>query len=173
MNSIETEQKRIDLRLKKENLKPKLTLKYNALSKPINDNPLASYAIENYNWGVQFSYPILSRKERGGVQMAKLKLKDQQLKNELKAAQLKYKVNSSLNNYYTTLSQLTISNSLASESEKLYEAEKTLFGLGESSVFLINSRENSWLKSRIELIRLKKECNSLRSELIYQLMIND
>jgi outer membrane protein TolC len=173
INSIEAEQKRIDLGLKKEALKPKLTLKYNALSKPINDNPLASYAIENYNWGVKFSYPILSRKERGGVQMAKLKLKDQELKNELKAAQLKYKVNSSLNNYYTTLSQLTISNSLASGSEKLYEAEKTLFGLGESSVFLINSRENSWLKSRIELIRLKNECNSLRSELIYQLMIND
>ncbi|MFT6747608.1 MAG: outer membrane protein TolC, partial [Glaciecola sp.] len=66
INSIEAEQKRIDLRFKKEALKPKLTLKYNALSKPINDNPLASYAIENYNWGVQFSYPILSRKERGG-----------------------------------------------------------------------------------------------------------
>jgi len=171
INNIETDQKRIDLRLKKEALKPKLTLKYNALSEPINDNPLASYAMENYNWGVKFSYPILSRKERGGVQMAKLKLKDQELKNELKATQLKYKINSSVNNYYRALNQLTISRSLAEGSEKLYEAEKTLFELGESSVFLINSRENSWLKSRIELIRLKNECNSLRSELVYQLMI--
>ena len=64
LNSLKLEQTGIDLKLKKEQLKPKLTLKYNALSEPVGNNPIAQYSPSNYSWGASFSYPVLSRKER-------------------------------------------------------------------------------------------------------------
>ncbi len=172
INDLKIKEKRVDLRMKREQLKPQLTLKYNALSQPVNDNPFPNYSIENYNWGIDFSYPIFTRKERGGVQLAKLKLQDQERKNDLKLAQVKYKVKSSVNNYYRVLKQLAISEQLALNTEALYSAEKSLFKMGESSVFLMNYRENTWLKSRIELIKFQNESNTLKSNLLFDLMIN-
>jgi outer membrane protein TolC len=172
INDLNIKEKRVDLRMKREQLKPQITLKYNALSQSVNDNPFQNYSIENYNWGIDFSYPIFTREERGGVQLAKLKLQEQERKNDLKLAQVKYKVNSSVNNYNRVLKQLVISEKLALNAEALYRAEKSLFKMGESSVFLINYRENTWLKSRIELIKFQNESNTLKSNLLFELMIN-
>jgi len=173
INELQLQEKKIDLQLKKEQLKPKLTLKYNALSESINGNPLAEYSSANYNWGASFSYPLLTRKERGSVQIAKLKLQDQELKNKMNVTEINYKINSALNNYNLANEQLSIYKQLVTNSQKMYDAEKKLFNLGESSVFMINSRESSWLKSQVELIRIENENKILRSELIYQLMYSN
>lgn len=171
INDLLIQQNRIDLQLKKEQLKPKLTLKYNAISEPVNDNPMANYSSSNYSWGTSFSYPILSRKERGGVQLANLKLQDQEFKNKLSAAELSYKINSTSNNYRFALEQLEISKRLVTNNQIMYEAERSLFNLGESSVFMINSRESAWLKAQIENIWMENESYILKSELLFQLMI--
>lgn len=152
MNEIELSQKQIDLQLKREQLKPKLTLKYNLLSEPVNNNPVANITPSNYNWGASFAYPIFTRKERGGVQLAKLKLQDQELKYKMNAIQLENKIKSTLNDYYLALEQLEVANRLVESNQQMYDAELRLFNLGESSIFMINSRENSWLKSKNERI---------------------
>lgn len=170
INTLELEQKKIDLQLKKEQLKPQLTLKYNAISAPMNGNPLANYSMENYNWGATFSYPILSRNERGGVQLAKLNLEDQQLKNSLNEVEVDYKVKTSMNSFLLSVNQLTIIEQLVENNFKMYDAEKKLFDLGESSVFMINTRENSWLNSQIQFITSKALSQMLWAELEYQVM---
>lgn len=171
INTLELEQKKIDLQLKKEQLKPQLTLKYNAISEPMNGNPLSNYSMENYNWGATFSYPILSRNERGGVQLAKLNLEDQQLKNSLNAVEVDYKVKTSMNSFLLSVNQLTIIEQLVENNFKMYDAEKKLFDLGESSVFMINTRENSWLNSQIQFITSKALSQILWAELEYQVMV--
>lgn len=173
INELETKEKQIDLQLKREQLKPQLTLKYNALSEPINETPFVNYNSDNYNWGATFSYPILSRKERGSVQLSKLKLQDQQLKNKLSLTEKNYKIIESINNYHLAIDQLKIYNQLAEKSQIMYTAEKSLFEFGESSVFMINSRESSWLKNQIELIKMGAQSKILRNELLFQLMIED
>jgi len=62
-------------------LKAKLDLKYNALSEPIDGNPLTDYSINNCNWGASFVYPIFVRKARGVMKLADIKL--QELENAL------------------------------------------------------------------------------------------
>lgn len=171
MNELELDQKKVDLKLKKEQLKPNLTLKYNALSEPINGSPIANYSPANYRWGAGFSYPILTRKERGGVELAKLKLQDQELKYQMTTVQLEYGIQSAYNNYLMATEQLETASEYVLNSEQLYEAEKSLFELGESSVFMINSRENLWLKSRIQLIEVQNQQSILETELKYQLML--
>lgn len=152
INEIQLSQKQIDLQLKREQLKPKLTLKYNLLSEPVNNNPVENLSPSNYTWGGAFAYPIFTRKERGGVQLAKLELQDQELKYKMNAIKLENKIKSTLNDYYLALEQLEVSKRLVESNQQMYDAELRLFNLGESSIFMINSRENSWLKSKTELI---------------------
>lgn len=173
INDLKFKQRMIDLQLKREQLKPKVTLKYNAISEPINNDPLANYSPSNYTWGAKVSYPILTRKERSGVQMAELRLEDQKLNNEMVNAEIQYKVTSSLNNYLLALDQLEVTRQLVRNNEMMYEAEKELFGLGESSVFMINSRENSWIKSKIQLVYMEAQCQRQKQELLFQLMLEE
>lgn len=170
INTLEMEQKKIDLQLKREQLKPQLTLKYNAISEPINSNLIANYSTENYNWGATFSYPILTRNERGGLQLAKLKLEDQQLKNKINAVEIDYKVKTSMNNFLLSVEQLIIMQQLVENNFKMYDAEENLFDLGESSVFMINMRENLWLNSQIQFITSKAQRQLQWAELEYQIM---
>jgi outer membrane protein TolC len=170
LNALKLEQKEIDLKLKKEQLKPKLTLKYNAISEPVGSNPLAEYSPANYTWGASFSYALLSRKERGDVRLSKLKIQDQKLSNALVEVQVDYKINAALNNYAQSIEQLSILRQLVENNEMLYEAEKSLFDMGESSVFMINSRESKLLKAQIEFIETQNKVLMLKSEFDYSLM---
>lgn len=171
LNDLSIKEQRVELQLKREQLKPKLTLKYNALSEPINNNPMAQYSPSNYTWGASLAYPILSRKERGNLQLAKLKMENQVMKNSMKSAELEYRVNSTFNNYLLAQDQLNISNKYVFNAQTMYFAEQELFVMGESSVFMINSRESSWLKAQIELINRAVEAEQLLAELRYQLMV--
>lgn len=172
MNQLKLDGQRIDLRLKKEQLKPQLTLKYNAISEPVSGNPLANYNPSNYTWGAQFSYPILSRKERGGVQLAKLKMQQQELSNLNYETQLRYKISAAMNTYRLALDQVELSEQLMNNNQRLYDAERELFDMGESSVFMINSRENSWLKSQISWIEMQRSAQVALNELNFLMMSN-
>ena len=171
MWQLEQQQKEIDLQLKREQWKPQLTLKYNAINEPINNNPLASYSPSNYTWGATFAYPLLSRKARGGVQLAKLKLQDQQLKIKTYGAELKYTINAALNNYQLANEQLIIGRELVDNNQVMYDSEISLFEMGESSIFMINTRESNWLKAKIQFIEISGNYRMLFSELYFQLML--
>lgn len=173
MNALRIEETQVDLQLKKEQLKPQFTLKYNAITEPIGGNPFSEYSPSNYTWGATFSYPLLSRKERGGLQLAKLKLEDQSLKNKSFAVEIEYKINAALNNYLLSLQQLELNEALVNNNQKMYDSEKSLFELGESSVFMINSRETTWLTYQIQLIKLQNESKILYTDYIYALMIGE
>ena len=52
----------------------------------------------------------------------------------------------------------------------LYGAEKELFDVGESSVFMINSRESKLIKARVELVESQNKVRILKSILDYSLV---
>lgn len=171
LNDLKLEQSEIDLRLKKEQLKPGLTLKYNALSQPVGNNPIAEYSINNYSWGGAISYPILTRKERGDVRLSKLKVEDTKLENTQIAAKVNYSINVSENKLYNAIEQLELFEQTLDYYERLYLAEKSLFEVGESSLFMINAREKSYLEAQLKQIELMSKALIAGNELNYQLMI--
>lgn len=146
MYNNDIEMSRIDYRLKKENLKPTVQLKYNALS---NDR---IYNVEDYNWGAKVSYPIFTRKERASVKLSQLKVEQKNMSFVTKKAQVKYKIEASFNQLLSTNKQILIQEKATAMYKQLFDAEKTLFDIGESSLFMVNIREQNLIKSQVKLI---------------------
>ena len=152
INDFKIKSLEIDNRLKKEQLKPTLNLNYNLLNEPINSNPYNGLSINNYKWGLTFEMPLLLRKERGDLGLAKLKLQDEQLSYDNNKAYLTFKIKKALNDFENSLNQFEIMDRTVRDSKLLLEAEKELFVTGESSLFLINARELSYIQARLKLI---------------------
>lgn len=149
------QQLRIDKRLKQEQLKPKLNLNYNPLSEPVGGAPLAAYSIHNYKWGLQFSMPIFLRKERAELQLAKLKIQDTQLDSDLANTSLAYRASVSLNEWSTSMEQVEVYVKTVADYQSLLEAERQLFNAGESSLFMVNSRELGYINGQTKLIAMQ------------------
>lgn len=154
LGKYKIDQSNIDLQYKREQLKPKLTLKYNALSEPVGNNPFTQYNINNYKWGGTFAYPILTRRERGDVRLAKIKLQDQELNLLSKSVEIDYKVKSAYNTWLVSNTQLITYENIVKNYEVLYNAEMKLFNIGESSVFMINSREKALIDAQLRNVDL-------------------
>ena len=148
------DQLKIDRRMKIENLKPQLDLKYNALSQVIGNNPFADLSINNYNWGLQFSMPIPLRKERGALKLAKLKIQNAELDVVDTQAQIGFKINANLNEWNTTREQTTLYQQTVEDYLGLLEGEKNKFDAGESSLFMVNSRELGYINAQIKYLEL-------------------
>ncbi|HNB81652.1 MAG TPA: TolC family protein, partial [Chitinophagaceae bacterium] len=118
-------------------------------------------------WGLSFQVPLLLRKERGELKIAKLKLKDVQYETDYKKAEITNKLKASLNEYTNTKNQLAQFNTIVQNYNKLLQAEKKLFDLGESSVFMVNSREMSYLNSRLKLNDLMFKYRKAAVDMLY------
>lgn len=148
-NKLEIQE--IETSLMRESLKPTIDLKYNALSE-ITNQSFSDFNIYNNKFGAYFSYPIFIRKERGQVKIAKLEMQETQNDLELKKVEIRYKISASINNVETLNSQVKISQEALNNYKQLLDAEQILFQLGESSIFLINYREQAFLDAQIDLL---------------------
>jgi len=157
VSALKIEQLKVDRQLKREYLKPELNVHYNLLSEPINQNPAANLSIENYKWGLEFSMPLLLRKERGDLKLSNLKLQEAELGYEQSKVQIGMKINASLNEWENSALQSTIMAQMARDSKQLLEAERTMFDNGESSLFLINAREVAYLQAVIKKIETQSK----------------
>lgn len=145
---------KIDIRLQKNNLLPKLELKYNFLHSSTNNNFIGDYSIENYQWGAKLSYPIFIRKERANLQLSKIKIEEKESKFENKKELIKYKLLSAHQSWLSTKDQVDLYSKAVNNYNSLFKAEHTLFNMGESSLFLLNYREQELIKAQIKLIEL-------------------
>ncbi len=138
-------------RLKKEKLKPSLNLLYNPLVDPSNNN--ASF-FNNYKWGIAFNFPVLIRKERGELRQTTIKLLTADLELQNKKNELLVKARISIQENKNIKDQLEIYKKNVTNYEKLWIAEKISFENGESSLFMINSREMSYMNAKLKLNEL-------------------
>ena len=145
---------KIDRRMKVENLKPELNLKYNALNQPVGNNPFADLSINNYIWGMEFSMPIPLRAERGALKLAKLKIQHAEMDVLNTKAEIDYRITSALNEWNTTIDQTSLYQRTVRDYLGLLEGERDKFSAGESSLFMINSREVAYINAQIKLLEL-------------------
>ena len=140
----------LDLRLLKEQLKPDLRLNYNPLITANNSYLPVGYNANDFKIGASFYYPLFLRKERGKVRFTNVKVDESEYKLELKKLELKNKFQTYSSNNRTLEEQLKLTTLNVNNYNTMLKAENRLFNLGESSVFLVNSREVSYLQSRIK-----------------------
>lgn len=154
MNGLKIKTLEIDQKLKREQVKPTVNLSYNFINEPINYNPMTNLSPNNNKIGVQFEMPLLFRKERGDLELAKLKVQDEQLSYVNNKMYLKAKIKQAQNDVLNAQNQLDIYSQTVLDSRQLFEAEKTMFEQGESSLFLVNARELTYIQANLKYIEV-------------------
>lgn len=142
----------IDRKLKANSLLPRLDLSYNYLSEP---SYFSDYRFQDYKIGLNFSMPLFLRKERASLKLAKLKIQDSEFSRQIERLQLQNKVKSQEQEINSLKKQLEYTASLVSDFDKMLKAEDRLFEIGESSLFVINTRENSLVSAQINNIAVE------------------
>lgn len=163
----------IERRLKREQMKPVLNMKYNFITEPVNGNPYDGFSFNNNTWGLDFSMPLMLRKERGDLKLTNLKLQDAGLELEMKQAILQYKVDASLNDLIISRDQVSLYKDAVENYQRLLNGEMKLFELGESSVFMVNTREIGFIDAQIKLVQLISKNRKAQQTLEYSLGLVD
>jgi outer membrane protein TolC len=133
-------------------LLPKLNVGYHYLSEP---SYIDNYRFEDYKIGVNFSLPIFLRKERGALKLAKIKIQDSRFQLDQERLQLKNKIDGQRAEITSVKEQREIITALVGDYSTMLKSEERLFSFGESSFFLINTRENNLISARLQQISLE------------------
>jgi outer membrane protein TolC len=168
-NQLYLEQLEIQRKLDLERLKPQLDLKYNALNEPINGDVIEGYSINNYNWGLTFKMPVFLRKERGQLQKTNINIKEQSLTIDQMQRDLKYNVTAAINTWEITTQQMSGYSDIVNSTDRLLEAERMKFDTGESSLFLVNAREQKYIETQVKFVDLLIKSQKAVMDIEYQL----
>jgi len=159
---------RAEERWKREAMKPIVNVQYNALTEPTAG---ASDLISsnNYKWGAQLAWPILMRKAKGELELTRIKIRETELEAEVKIAGTRNKALGLIQNLTLLRSQLATVQSNVRNMEILLDAERDKFNSGESSVFLINVREQQLFDLRMQEVEVSFQLKITELELLYLL----
>jgi len=144
-------------KLKIEQLKPQLSINYNLLQEP--QYAFNTYNLNNYKWGGSFYMPLFLRKERSSLELTKLKIENTKYELSLKQRELTIKQQQLFNEWTAQIEQTEQLTKITQNYLKLVEGEQSLFELGESTVFLINMREITYINSQVKLLETQAKTN--------------
>jgi len=148
---------KVDRELKFQSLLPKADLKYNFLQKGYEMwGGLGGPFLENnYKFGFNIAVPIPNRGGIGAYQAARVKIKSAELDRDNIRWQLENKVRYQYNEVYNLSRQVDIFSKAYTNYIALLNAEKLKFNLGETTLFILNARENKALETLQKLISIK------------------
>ncbi len=161
----------IEQRLKRNNLLPQIDLQYNFLSQ--TPEVARSFSTSAHKSGVNIYIPLFLRKERGDLKLANLKLQNTTFDLQNTKVSLKNKIDAisqelesySLQNQYT--------KTIVEDYGKMLTAEERKFFLGESSLFLVNSRESKLIDAKLKAIALENDFFNTKASLFNILAIHN
>ena len=170
--AVKQQQLKIKEKWKKEQFKPILNINYNFLSNGFDwtsntsDASLVNNLItENYKWGVTFNYPLLLRKERGGLELIRLEKSENQLKQKQKQLEIENKISAIYQQLTNVFEQLSLQQKMVYNYQSLLVAENEKFRIGESSIFLLNNREQKLIDEQKKLNKLLTAYHKLKWKL--------
>ncbi|MFN0081397.1 MAG: TolC family protein [Ferruginibacter sp.] len=147
----------VERKLKFQNLLPEVNAKANILNRDFNPLKNAGLPLlENNNrWGVSIKVPLLFRQGRGEYKIAQLKLQENNLLLKQKIVETENKIKDYYNKVTILQTQITTANSALKNYNSLLRNELLRFNNGESSLFLVNTRENKVLEIKQKIIELQ------------------
>ncbi|MBZ9627229.1 TolC family protein [Psychroflexus sp. CAK57W] len=160
----------VERRLKAEMLKPQLDLEYNFINERVGQ--FENFNTNDYKAGLFFKLPLFLRKERGNLKLAKIKVNEAQLDLDYESLQLQNKIQASRSEILSYQRQLTTFQSIVTDYASLLRGEERKFSFGESSVFLLNSREVSLIDSRLKEIKVFEKLLKSKVQL-FNVLVNE
>lgn len=153
----------IEERFRKEMLKPQIDLVYNPLLQPTG-NGFLPFSASNMKFGISASMPIFLRKERGDLVSVRIKQSNTEIDKTLKRLELNNKIEGVRTVCLNLEQQYLIQKDVINSSKKMRDAELLKFDIGESSLFLVNSREMKYLESLLKEVELISKLNVYRAQ---------
>tara|TARA_R110002073_G_scaffold128999_3_gene275154 strand:+ start:121416 stop:122813 length:1398 start_codon:yes stop_codon:yes gene_type:complete len=141
---------KIDKRLKANRLLPQIDLEYNFLTQ--TPEFINSLDQNQYKGGVKVKFPLFLRKERGDLKISKLKIQSAEYEIASARVNLSNKVKSVTQEINSLERQNGYAIQIVKDYQTLLTAEERKFFLGESSIFLVNSRESKLIDSKLKAI---------------------
>lgn len=152
-----------------QELLPEVKLKYNFLSKGyfINENTQFTPLENNFQYGLSFKMPLRLSKGRGMYKNALLDIQQTQYDFDLKKRAISIKIKQAYNNYIQTINQYNLHEKMLDNFSKLLLGENVKFKNGESSLFLMNSREQKKIEAELKLLQTYVKFNKYYITLLH------
>ncbi|MGC6526071.1 MAG: TolC family protein [Flavobacteriaceae bacterium] len=138
--------------LKRNNLLPKINLTYNFLN--VNPEILGAFNTASYKSGFRLRFPLFLREERAELNLTNLQLESVNFDRQATCLELRNNLNSIKQQIKSYQKQIKISERIVDDFIQLFNGEQRKFDIGESSLFLVISRESQLLSSQLKLIDL-------------------
>lgn len=170
---IKTQQLRIDERLGREMLKPKFDIGLSSLNYthrfitgleiPKSTGPFPPF----YKLNVDFSMPLLFRKERGKLETIRIK----QAQNNLELQQVRREINNDIQTAYNeviNLEKQIQSQQIAIERQaQVLQADEQRFAIGETQLLQLNMRESKLNELKVKLESMKSKYEKAKATLLF------
>ncbi len=144
-------------------LLPEVALEYNFLAP--EPEFASGFDTAAYKAGLSFKLPLFMRKERGAVQLASAKLEDARMENLNTQVVLRNKIRAAREQKAALEQQVELARSIVRDYERLLEGERRKFSFGESSLFLLISRENAAIQATLSYNELRNALWNAGAEL--------
>ncbi len=160
----------IDKKLKFMQMLPAIQITGKYISTPNRTfaNDLTSdYFLNNNRFYIGVLQPLFLRKERGKYQMSKIKIEQASFEQMMLKREITTNVKSAQNDVVTYYQLISNQKNMIESTTALLNAEKYKFDVGESTVFLVNSRETKMLDSEVKLFDLMAKLEKSKAILLW------
>ncbi len=138
----------VDNTLKKNKLLPKVDLQCNFLVSDVY--AFSNFNTANYKAFVNLSFPLFLRKERGDLKLNKYKLQEIKFERTTTALAIKNKIDAINTEISSLEAQTSLIEAMLVNYTLLLAAEERKFTLGDSSLFVINAREQKLIAAALK-----------------------
>lgn len=160
----------VDKRLKTNKLLPTIDVDYNFLTE--SPQLINSFVTDEYKGGITFQLPLFLRKERGDLRLAKIKLQDAEFEYDNAQIEIRNKVFAIYNELESFQNQNVLIQDIVTNYRVLLSAEERKFSFGESSLFLINSRESKLIDAVLKQNLVQNKYYAAKAKLFNSLAVN-
>ncbi len=167
---LKLDQLTVEKQLKVNKLLPQIDLEYNFYSERVED--FNSFSTSNYYAGLNVSIPLFLRKERGDLNLARFKVQDVRWEVLGTRLQLSNKIKASKAEIESYVEQVDLMEQIVANYRMLVVAEERKFDLGESSLFLVNTRENGFIESKLKQLQLTSKLFESQARLFNVMALN-
>lgn len=155
---LKGQQLQVEQRFAADKLKPKLNVEYNLLQSNFYLQPDAferQYMGANYKLGMSFNLPLFLREERGKLQLTKAKQQANSLEFVQATREIENNLLAAFNEWQALEEQIRLQEQMVQNANTLRNGEVIRFQNGESSLFLVNSREVKLMEAQQKLYGLR------------------
>ncbi len=153
--TVEVDRAMNQRRWSRAQLWPDVSVQYNIL-RGVGEG--SEWAIpDQYEWGLQLNIPLFLRKARGNAEAADAYLQEAELKRMDAIQKAEAEMYGLQTETYNLARQWLQAQEVYMMSETLLEAERRRFMLGESSVFLVNARENAMVQAAVAWLKVRTD----------------